>query len=239
MFLKIQSKKYLISEIDAISYISFSDFEQKAVEFIKDWQNGKEMFELSTSGTTGNPTLIKFTRKQMQLSAEMTAKAFQLEKGQTILVCLNTDFVAGKMMLVRALHLGMNIILEEPSSNPLLHSKDNIHFTALVPLQLEAILNNKISAQKANQLNTILVGGAPISSRLEEKVKHLTNNIFHTYAMTETLSHVAVRKLNNNIQSTYNVLDGVKIQQDDRGCLIVESPVNFGEKIITWMRKTS
>src|SRR6202008_4098959 len=121
---------------------ALSSYSQSVLNFCKDWLNGQSNFTLHTSGSTGKPKEIVITRAQMKASAWLTINAFNLSSKDKALVAINTAYIGGKMMLVRGMEANMDLIVTEPSSNPLEHFPDTIHFdfTALVPLQLESIL---------------------------------------------------------------------------------------------------
>ncbi|MFD1820710.1 O-succinylbenzoic acid--CoA ligase [Pseudarcicella hirudinis] len=223
---------------------SFSDlpapakeYEHKVINFCKDWLSGQSTFILKTSGSTGEPKPILLSRNQMQDSAKLTGQKFNLKPGDHILVCLNVEYIAGIMMLVRALELKLKMTVIEPSGNPLeeFNLQDSFDFTAFVPLQLQNILSD--SPEKIeilNKMKAIIVGGAAVNERLEEQIQSLSVPVFSTYGMTETVSHIAVRRLNGiDKTSSFEVLNGVKIDIDDRNCLnIVAAAGNF-EKIQT------
>lgn len=220
---------------------------KQALSFCREWLQGKEFFQLQTSGSTGSPKTIQLARWQMQASASMTAQALQLQKDDTALVCLNTAYIGGKMMLVRGLEIGMSLLVTEPSANPFQnltimdksfqfgqYTFQNLDFTALVPLQLLTILKEeKNKLDNFHQLK-IIVGGAPVNSALENLVQMIPNPVYATYGMTETVSHIALRRLNGKEQSLYyQVLPQTKIGQDHRECLTIISPVTNFEQIIT------
>lgn len=202
----------------------------QALEFCSDWLNKKEVFTIHTSGSTGIPKPIEIQRKHMLVSAGMTSEALALKAGDSCLVCLNTEFIAGKMMLVRGLELGMSITIIPPSSNPLQQFPDTTHFdfAAFVPFQLETIF--KETPEKKNILDTmkaVIIGGAAINPELEEKIQSIKAPVYHTFGMTETLSHIALRRMNGIERSEYfKILNSVSIALDSRACLIVTSPLS-------------
>jgi len=228
---------YFIKSSVISSNIEKGDAFQNAVDFCKQWTDGQENFTINTSGSTGKPKPIKISRIQMEASAKMTIGALSLQKNDNALVCLNTSYIAGKMMLVRGMVSHLNMYITEPSSNPLVHVPNDleIDFMALVPLQLDAIFNgSKDEVDKLNKMKAVIVGGAPISRQLSEKIKQLRCPIYATYGMTETVSHIALKRLNgDNSNPFYHLLDRVKIGQDDRGCLTINSILTNHETILT------
>lgn len=209
-------------------------FEKSTVDFIQQWLSGQRNFNIHTSGSTGKPKVISITRQQMETSARLTVKALKLQPAQTALVCLDTGYIAGKMMLVRALVNDMHIIAVNPSSNPLVNISNTPDFAAFVPLQLEEILKHKTSARHLNNMHAIIVGGAPVSSVLESKIQKTDTPIYATYGMTETVSHIALKKLNGPDKSdTFSAFDEVKLGLDSRGCLTIQSALTNHEVLTT------
>lgn len=210
---------------------------QHAVEFCKQWTAGQENFTISTSGSTGTPKEIEISRSQMEASAKMTVAALGLLAGDNALVCLNTDYIAGKMMLVRGMVCKLNLYITKSSSNPLEYLPNDlqIDFMAVVPLQLELIIETGgIGLDKLNQMKAVIVGGAPVSPELAQKTQELSCPIYATYGMTETLSHIALKRINGaDVSGYFQVLDDVTIAQDDRGCLTINSILTNNETIVT------
>src|SRR5258707_4872870 len=139
--LTLNRKIFSMEELENISPANQSEVEKSTLNFCKAWLGGQNEFKINTSGSTGNPKEIILQRSSMEASARMTIHALQLKAGDTALVCLDTKYIAGQMMLVRSLLLGMNIIAVEPSSNPFNNIRQRIDFVALVPFQLENILD--------------------------------------------------------------------------------------------------
>jgi len=186
--------------------------------FMQEWLNDSPTITLQTSGSTGNPKLIEVLKEQMLASAAMTAKYFQFQKNQTALLCLPTQYIAAKMMIVRALYSQLNLICIKPSSNPLQNLPKNkiIDFAPLTPMQLNNV-NSTIGIKK------ILLGGSTISKELEKNLQNFSAEVYHSYGMTETLSHIAIRKLNGkNVSKYFEALDGVSFTKDERDCLIIK-----------------
>ncbi|MCO5230310.1 MAG: AMP-binding protein [Chitinophagales bacterium] len=197
--------------------------------FLTDWFDENPEIEVQTSGSTGEPQKIKVFKNQMLQSASATAQFFDFKENENMYLCLPVKFIAGKMMIIRALYSQMNlVILQAQNSHPIDDLPDdmNIHFAAFVPMQLKDIENTK-------KIKTILLGGAPISTQQEDEFQSLKAEIFHSYGMTETLSHVAIRKVNGNDRSNiFKALPNVTFQLDERNCLVIDVPFITG-KIIT------
>lgn len=206
------------------------DFEREIGDFLMDWLSKSSSITVTTSGSTGIAKQLKVDKARMFNSAMATGKFFGLEEGDSALLCLPANFIAGKMMLVRALVLGLELECVEPSSNPLELAPSFYDFCAMVPMQLSN------SFEQVDRVNTLIVGGAPISKKLKEEIQGIKPKIFETFGMTETLSHIAVRKLNGHTDTDKNffqVLPGVRISVDQRGCLIINAPEITQEPVTT------
>lgn len=215
---------------------SLTPYEADALAFCRAWQRGQSTFTLYTSGSTGTPKPIQLTRAQMQASAHLTGQALGLQPGDPALVCLNIRYVAGVMMLVRGLELGLPMTIIEPASNPLAGLDTPIAFTALVPLQLQTILTDATTdyRPRLNAMRGILVGGAATSPALEADIQPLRVPVFATYGMTETVSHIALRRLSGPVpDSAFTALPGVTLGTDERGCLHITAAASNFERVQT------
>src|SRR5688572_15864980 len=219
----IQHREVSLSEILSRAVTPLSEFESETFSFIRDWLQGLDSFKLQTSGSTGTPKEITVTRNQLRQSADRTLQALGINPGDTALVCLDTKYIAGKMMVVRALQGNLKIYAVEPVSNPLLKLSSNtaISFAAFVPLQLQEILKHGDCVQKLNQLKAIIVGGVAVSTSLQGEISKLSTPVFATYGMTETVSHIALQRLNGKHPSDhFTALPGIETEVDERGCLV-------------------
>lgn len=234
-WVQFHQKKFYLSDLPNALAQAQHDFERASLHFISTWIKGKEIFTLNTSGSTGEPKPITITRNQLRASAQLTITALNLKKNQTALVCLDTRYIAGIMMIIRSLEAGMNMVLVEPCSNPLEQVNEDmpINFTALVPLQVETILGSPHRKQ-FEKIRSILIGGAALNLRTIHELKALPCNCYATYGMTETLSHVALQKLNgSNAQDHFEALPGIALSQDDRGCLVIHASHISDKPIVT------
>ncbi|PID67991.1 MAG: O-succinylbenzoic acid--CoA ligase [Flavobacteriia bacterium] len=182
--------------------------------------------DVQTSGSTGQPKIITHTIQALQKSAEATGKYFDLKPGTKALHCLSSAFIAGKMMWVRALHLGWHLTRVLPEANPLQNIPDHFDFAAMVPLQAQS------SYEQLEQIKTLIIGGAPLSSVWEEKLARLNTAVYLTYGMTETITHIAVRNLKQS-NAVFETLPSVMINQDNRGCLTIDVPYISNQTFVT------
>ena len=202
-------------------------------QFLREWFSTDSHILVMTSGSTGNPKNIHLRKDFMINSALATGCYFQLGENTKALCCLPIKFIAGKMMLVRALTLGWDLDVIESTSNPLQEITKQYDFSAMVPLQLR----NSIS--KIDQIKTLIVGGGVVSRELKKAIQTIDTNCYATYGMTETITHIAVKKLNKFSQSelesesVYKTLPDVTISKDKRSCLVIRAPKISNENIIT------
>lgn len=230
----INGRRAFIEKIVQGAEPARSDFEETTLGFIREWLNGKEEFEMATSGSTGEPKTITVSRRQMVMSAMKTAERIQLRKSDAALVCIDTRYIGGKMMLVRSLILGLPILVVDPVANPLVKIPidKSIQFTALVPYQIRQVLESK-HPHLLNNPGKVLVGGAPLAIGEAERLAGYQCAFYETYGMTETVSHVALRLINTPMKQQYfEVLPGVAISRDDRGCLVITSD-HLPEPVVT------
>ncbi|GAB3338936.1 AMP-binding protein [Larkinella ripae] len=215
-----------------------TESEARAVEFCREWLSGQSRFVLHTSGSTGTPKPISLSRRQMQASARLTGQTFGLKPGDRALVCLNVRYIAGLMMLVRGLELGLELTVVEPSSNPIHQfnpETDHFAFAAFVPLQMQTMLENPAQALPIlNQMKAILVGGASVDRALADRLQRIEAPVFSTYGMTETVSHIAIRRINGPDQTAvFRALEGVEIGVDERSCLYIRAEATDFETVQT------
>jgi O-succinylbenzoic acid--CoA ligase len=200
------------------------DFEKPVGDFLLDWFDSKPYIEMQTSGTTGSPKFIRVSKQAMVASALATGDFFDLKAGDKALHCLPVKYVAGKMMLVRAMILGLDMEFVAPSSHPLRNNEINYDFVAMVPLQAQNSLNELKKVKK------LIVGGAKISASLEKELMKLPTQSYETYGMTETITHIAAKKVG---EKAFTVLPNVTVSYDDRNCLVIHAPKISDEIIQT------
>lgn len=233
---KLNGINYNYEELKEVAYSLVKEgvpYEKIIGDFLLDWLDDNDYLIIKTSGSTGSPKPIKVSKQAMVNSSISTADFFEFEPGNTALHCLPTKYVAGKMMLVRAMILGLELDMVEPSANPVFDYGKHYDFGAMVPFQLEN------SFEYCNNIKTIIIGGAPASFHLIHRVQNSKTNVYETFGMTETVSHIAVRKLNNfrknqSLSTSYfKTLPSIKISQDNRHCLIISAPKISNEQIVT------
>jgi O-succinylbenzoic acid--CoA ligase len=188
--------------------------------FLDEWFSGKETFEIKTSGTTGTPKTVEFLRNALISSAQITIDTFDLKPDDTLLMCLPTRFVAGKMMLVRAIAGEMRVLALEPKSNPINKLNETIDFAAFTPHQIQHIIQE--TPEKLNLIKKGIIGGSPVSDVLKKRLLSYSPAFYETYGMSETLTHLAIRPLTDQ-EELFTVLKDFNIDVDKEGCLVIDA----------------
>lgn len=223
-------------------------WQQEIADFLEQWCDDRNFVEVKTSGSTGEPKLIQMPKQTMLRSAQMTNAFFGLNDTSLALLCLPASYIAGKMMLVRAIAGRYTLIAVQPSSNPFetissemasfnTHKNSpedemlpQIDFTAITPYQLI----HSSGHLPAQPVKNLIIGGSPVTPAMEEMVKDWPIAIYETFGMTETASHIALRKVNGPDKSDYfKTLSGVSLSVDERGCLQIFAPHLHEEKLTT------
>ncbi|AWV98865.1 AMP-binding protein [Arcticibacterium luteifluviistationis] len=228
---------------DLISTKPDQEYFKKVKAFIQAWENGQDHLEVKTSGSTGNPKNIRLSKEQIQASVNQTAEAFYLNQDCIFLCNLSIDFIAGKLMIIRALELGAELVVISPEGDflenlgqykYLLTRNMGKNFFAFVPMQLEKMLNNPQSAEILNTARATILGGAVVGERLLTKIQKIKTPVFATYGMTETVTHLAIKRLNGDKPDKYfKALPDTEIKLDVRGCLCAKNKSTDNKWIIT------
>jgi len=201
--------------------------------FIEEYLYDDAYITVQTSGTTGTPKKMNILKNKMKISAKKTAAYFKFKKEQKVLLALPANYIAAKMMIVRALESQLNLTCVEPKSDFFSQIDKSFYFCPLVPMQAQKSIENKASLKKIQNIKHVLLGGAPVGTNLLKSIQEQPNQYYHSYGMTETLSHIAIRTLNKPRSDYFTVLPNISIKKDERDCLIVNAPEFSKEPIIT------
>ncbi len=196
------------------------DWVDEILSFLNEWWDNNDFIIAETSGSTGIPKKVKLDKEKVISSALATGDFFDFREGENALLCMSPKFIAGKLMIVRAIVWKLNLICVEPNSSPLesIDESVTIDFAAMVPLQF----HNYITKLSANRVRKLIVGGGAVDESLLETIKLLDTEIYSSYGMTETITHVALKKLTGKDSvDTFVALDGVCLRADDRDCLVI------------------
>lgn len=213
-----------------IKYINTNPEIQKNIKnFLSDWYSDTKKIQIQTSGSTGTPKKIFVEKKYMRASAEMTCKFLQLKEGDSALLCLPLQYISGKMMMARACVQNLTLTATAPTLQPLESLPSPIHFAAMTPLQVEH------SLEKIHLIEKLIIGGAAVSETLKKKIHAQlseknennpihSNQIYETYGMSETLSHIALKQIFPKEDDYFQLLPSIHISQDERNCLKISAP---------------
>lgn len=235
--LVLEGKIYSSETIDQLSELKGSTpspFLKELYLFLKDWFAPSLYITVQTSGSTGVPKQLTVLKEQMMQSARLTCEFLQLKAGDTALLCMPLQYIAGKMVVVRALVAGLNLILRTPSGHPLADINFPLKFAAMVPLQVYNSLQIPEEKECLSQIKNLIIGGGAIDATLEKEISQLPNMIYSTYGMTETLSHIALRRLNGSQPSAhYHPFSSVDLSLSPDNTLIINAPLVCSTKLIT------
>lgn len=193
--------------------------------FLAEWQLPVPDIEVQTSGSTGTPKRFRVKKQYMLNSAARTCSVLGLERGDKALLCMPVRFIAGKMMVVRALYAGLDLVVREPSGHPLADLEEPVRFAAMTPMQVYNSLQNENERRRLQEIEVLIIGGGAVSAELEAELAGFGNRIYATYGMTETLSHIALRRINGAEASLYfRPLDDVTLSLGDEQTLVIDAP---------------
>ena len=227
---KLNNVSYSNEELKEVAYSLVKEgtpFEIGLGDFLLDWLSESDFLEVKTSGSTGVPKRIRLRRSWMINSAKATGSFLRLRSGDSALLCLPTEYIAGKMMLVRAMVLGLELYYSTPAGAPLVYSERNYDFCAMTPMQL------RNSLHKLEQIKKLIVGGSAVPEDLKMQILDKPSEIYETFGMTETITHIALKKLNTSPQENFKTLQNVSVRTDERGCLVIDAPEINPDEIIT------
>ena len=203
-------------------------------EFLAQWNDTSDVVEVHTSGSTGKPKRLLVEKRRMVNSARITCDFLGLKEGDTALLCMPLDYIAGKMVVVRSQVSHLHLISVMPSSHPLKDVTQPIDFAAMVPLQVYSSLQEPAERERLMSIRHLIIGGGAIDDSLESQLQQFPNAVWSTYGMTETLSHIALRRISGENSSLwYSPLDGVDVSLSSDSCLEIYAPQVNPEKLHT------
>ena len=207
--------------------------------FLSEWNNDSPFVHVQTSGSTGAPKPMLAEKRRMLASARITNDFLGLHEGDTALLCMSLDYIAGKMMVVRSMERGLKLLTVEPSGHPLNHCQSaiddcKIDFAAMVPMQVYNTLQVPEERERLMGIRHLIIGGGAIDDALGAELKNFPNAVWSTYGMTETLSHIALRRLSGPEASDwYTPFPSVQVSLSDEGCLVIDAPEVCPECLVT------
>ena len=210
-----------------------TEFEEKVISFLKEWQSDSTKVPVQTSGSTGIPKVFEIEKNKMLNSARMTCNFLNLKEGDAALLCLPVEYISGKMMVVRALERKLKLSVATPSAKPVQNLDVTIDFCAMSPLQVENSLH------KIHFIKNLIIGGAQVSQSLKNKIsqslkdKNTETTVYETYGMSETLSHIGLKQIYPVSEEYFSVFKGIEIALDERRCLKISAPALHPEILQT------
>ena len=203
--------------------------------FLDEWNNDSEYVEVKTSGSTGEPKRMMVEKRRMLNSARITCDFLGLKQGDTALLCMSTDYIAGKMMVVRSIERGLQLITVPPSGHPLGAANNyQLSFAAMVPMQVYNSLQVPEEKERLKQIKHLIIGGGAIDKAMERELRTFPNAVWSTYGMTETLSHIALRRISGpDASDWYTPFSSVEITQNADGCLVINAPEVCADTLVT------
>lgn len=194
---------------------------QSLDDFLKEWRSEDEYIIAHTSGSTGTPKKIMLLKADMRVSARATNAFFGIKSGDVIASPLSVDYIAGKMMVVRAEESGAKLIQLPVGNNVELPENDIVFsLVPIVPTQIASLISH---SEYAARIRNLLIGGAAPSVEQCKKLVDAGYNTFISYGMTETCSHVALARADAP-ERLFQAMPGVSFEVDNEGRLIISAP---------------
>jgi len=205
-----------------LSQESIQPWEKHIYEFILELLSEDDFIKVNTSGSTGKAKTIELSKNTLIQSAKLTAEFLDVKKDMNALLCLSAEYIAGKIMIVRAFVSGLNLICVEPDGNPLKNIQRKIDFAAMIPLQVANSL--KSEKEKLENISKLIIGGGRVDPKLHQRIINFPNEVYATFGMTETATHIALKKLNTeNPNEHYKCLSGIEISETINHCLQIDA----------------
>ena len=203
-------------------------------EFLDEWNNASDTILVHTSGSTGTPKPMWVEKRRMLNSARITCDFLELRKGDTALLCMSLDYIAGKMMVVRSLERGLCLLSVKPDGHPLATVNCSLDFAAMVPMQVYNSLQVPEERERLCSIKHLIIGGGAIDAVMAHELSAFPNAVWSTYGMTETLSHIALRHLSGpDASEWYTPLPSVQVSLSDENCLIIDAPEVCPQPLVT------
>ena len=210
------------------------EFLQDLEAFLQEWQNDEPTVWVHTSGSTGTPKPLQVEKERMRASARFTCSFLGLKEGDSALLCMPLQYIAGKMVVVRSLVAGLRLLPVAPCGHPLKDLTEIPTFAAMIPMQVYNTLQVPEERAKLMEIKHLIIGGGAIDDALGRELKAFPNHVWSTYGMTETLSHIALRRLNGAEASDwYTPFENVRIRLSEENTLIIHAPSVCAEELTT------
>lgn len=236
-YLLLEGKKYIAGDIQKLIGNMTEETPvplRGLCEFLKVWFDDSPYMTVCTSGSTGVPKNLIVRKEQMMQSARMTCEFLNLRKGDSALLCMNLRYIGAMMVVVRSLVAGLNLILRVPSGHPLADVYEPLRFAAMVPLQVYNTFQVPEEKERLHRTEILIIGGGAVDTALETGIQELPGTVYSTYGMTETLSHIALRRLNGaSASSHYQPFPSVQLSLSPDDTLVIKAPFVCDEVLVT------
>ncbi len=200
---------------------NLEDWEKMIYGFILEFLNDGSFIIQKTSGSTGIPKEIKLTGKAMMTSAQNTLEYLGILPGSNVLLCLPVEFIAGKMMIVRAIAGDLNLLLTAPKGIVSVPDKEEVELAAMVPYQVHKLLEK---GYRFGNIKKLIIGGTAINDFILRHIENLETEIYESYGMAETCSHIALKRINGKKkEAAFHLMKDIHIETNDSGCLVIHS----------------
>lgn len=235
--LLLEGRRYAIDNLHLLKAAIGSDENSPlsaVYEFLLRWFDESSFITVHTSGSTGAPKELIVSKEKMMQSARLTCEFLDLREGENALLCMDLRYIGAMMVVVRSLVAGLNLIVRAASSHPLSDVEDSLRFAAMVPLQVYNTFQIPEEKDKLQRTKILIIGGGAINAMLETKIQALPGAVYSTYGMTETLSHIALRRLNGpSASSHYRPFSSVRLSLSTENELIIEAPLVCDDVLTT------
>lgn len=209
-------------------------FQASLADFLAEWFSPADTLWVQTSGSTGTPKRMQVEKRRMMNSAMLTVSFLNLQENDDALLCMPLKYIAGKMVVVRALIAKLRLVLISPCGHPLENIGKIPAFAAMIPLQIYNSLKTPAEKERLKQIRHLIIGGGAIEHSMEEELKNFPYDVWSTYGMTETLSHIALRKLSGYSASEwYTPFSNVTLSSAPDGTLIIDAPSVCSQRLGT------
>lgn len=224
--ISIEGTIYSSKDFEKNPFQRDDSFRNDLYQFLHDWFSDKTLLTVQTSGSTGIPKEIQIDKERMMQSARLTCSFLGLQKNDKTLLCMDLKYIGAKMIVVRSLIAGLDLYITTPCGNPLKNDSQKYDFAAMVPLQVFNSLQTLEEKERLSQIKHLIIGGGAIDSKMAKTIQTFDNHVYSTYGMTETLSHIALRKLNGKDTSDrYYPFESVSLSLSEEQTLIINAPL--------------
>lgn len=230
----IEGVTYSAKDFATIRTFENDLFRDDLYSFLHDWFSDKSTLTVQTSGSTGIPKKMQVEKDRMMQSARLTCSFLGLKAGDKALLCMDLKYIGAKMVVVRSLIAGLDLYITTPCGNPLKNDTTQYDFAAMVPMQVFNSIQDKKQKQRLSRIKHLIIGGGAIDPQIAGEIQQFPNHVYSTYGMTETLSHIALRKLNGQDSSDrYYPFESVSLSLSSEQTLIIDAPLVNTERLQT------